>query len=176
MTRVTSAMSLLFAAALSYSSAAHSATLDEQSARIETVIQSITVCVDLRRFDLLKRFYAAEVEADYSSLWGNEPRRLQRAEIGDAWAGFIPGFDTTRHDVTNVEVELAGPSATATADVRASHWLDGDTWVIDGQYVFELEKGHEDWVVTKWTFLLESESGDRALVDEAEARAKAISR
>lgn len=148
--------------------AQHSA---EHVARIQTVVQSITLCVDLRRFDLLERFYAEEVVADYSSLWGNEPRRLERGEIGEAWAGFIPGFDTTRHDVTNIEVEVDRSLATASASVVASHWLDGEMWVIGGRYVFELELTAEDWVVTKWTFLLESESGDRGLVDIAEVRA-----
>ena len=179
MTRVTLALSLVsapMAALLCACAVADTSSRAEESARIETVIQSITISVDLRRFDLLERFYAHEVEADYSSLWGNEPRRVLRADIGDAWAGFIPGFDTTRHDLTDIEVAVAGSLATATADVLASHWLDGDTWTIDGQYLFELEKGPDDWVVTKWTFLLESETGDRGLVDVAEARAKARSR
>ena len=145
--------------------------VDEQIARIKTVIQSITVAVDLRRFDLLERFYAEEVVADYSSLWGTEPRKLMRSEIGSAWAGFIPGFDTTRHDVSNIDVNIDGQKATARADITASHWLDNENWTIAGEYIFELTMGAEDWVVSGWKFVLESESGDRSLVDTAEERA-----
>jgi hypothetical protein len=148
-------------------------TSDEQIARIQTVIQSITVCVDLRRFDLLDRFYAEEVVADYSSLWGTEPRKLTGSEVGATWAGFIPGFDTTRHEISNIEVHISGrnANASASADVIASHWLDDETWIIRGAYLFELAKRSNDWVVSGWKFVLESESGDRSLVDVAEARA-----
>lgn len=146
-------------------------SVDEQAARIQTVLQSITICVDLGRFDLLDRFYAEEVTADYSSLWGTAPRKLTRSEVGPAWAGFIPGFDTTRHALSNIVVRVEGSKATAHADVVASHWLDGETWEIRGKYFFELEKGSTDWVVKTWRFVLASESGDRSLVDVAEARA-----
>lgn len=148
--------------------------VDEETARIQTVIQSITTHVDLRRFDLLARFYAEVIIADYSSLWGTPPRTLTRSEIGSAWAGFIPGFDTTRHDISNIEVQIDGHQANARADVTALHWLDGDNWTISGTYTFDLTKNADDWVVSRWKFVLESESGDRALVDEAEARARQL--
>lgn len=146
--------------------------LDEQSARIQTVIQSITIDVDLGRFDQLERYYAETVVADYKSLWGTEPRTLERSELGAAWAGFIPGFDTTRHDVSNIRVQIDGTSATASADITASHWLDGDSWVIRGEYSFDLIEAPRGWVVTAWKFELESETGDRKLVDIAEERAR----
>ena len=149
-------------------------TKDEQAAKIRTVIESITVMVDLRRFDLLDQFYADKITADYSSLWGTEPRELAREEIGNAWAGFIPGFDTTRHEITNIKVRIDGQYASAKADVTASHWLDDESWIIGGVYSFELEKVSSDWVVSYWRFDLETESGDRSLVDIAEARAQEI--
>ena len=162
----TTMLFLLLAPALSSAQ-----NLDEQTARVQNVVQSITVSVDLRRFDLLESFYAEQVVADYSSLWGTEPRRLARSEIAAAWAVFIPGFDTTRHEVSNIEVHVDGPNASASADVVASHWLDDESWVIRGKYLFELFRGSNDWVVRNWKFVLESESGDRSLVDVAEARA-----
>lgn len=151
--------------------AACAQALDEQGARIRTVIESITTCVDLRRFDLLGRFYAEEVVADYSSLWGTPPRTLTRAEIGPAWAGFIPGFDTTKHDLSDLDVRIDGRRARASATLTATHWLDGETWVLHGSYVFELSRRADTWVVNGWTFLFERESGERSLVDLAEERA-----
>lgn len=143
----------------------------EQAARIETIIEGITHAVDIRRFDLLERYYAASVVADYSSLWGNAPRTLARSEIGDAWAGFIPGFDTTRHTITNINVDIDGDRAQASADVHAAHWLAGATWVISGIYRYEFVREADRWVVESWAFVLENEQGDRGLVDVAEERA-----
>ena len=165
---------LLMVANASFSAESELQDVNEETAKIQTVIESITTLVDLRRFDLLDQFYAEEVIADYSSLWGNEPRLLVRSEVGPGWAGFIPGFDTTRHDISNIQVDISGASASASADVIASHWLDGEPWVIEGHYTYEFVRTAENWVVESWVFVLESEAGDRTLVDFAEERARAL--
>ncbi len=150
--------------------------LDENIAQIETAIESITTLVDIGRFDILKRFYDDEVVADYSSLWGTEPRKLTKDNVGSAWAGFLPGFNTTRHDITNIKVKFLGSKANAISDITASHWLNGEAWIIRGHYFFELVKNTDKWVVKKWKFILVSESGSRILVDEAEKRVKEMNK
>jgi len=165
---------LLLIADISFSAESELQDVDEDTAKVQTIIESITTLVDLRRFDLLDQFYAEEVIADYSSLWGNEPRTLTRSEVGPGWAGFIPGFDTTRHDISNIRVDISGANANASADVIASHWLDSELWVIEGHYTYEFVRIAENWLVESWVFVLESEAGDRGLVDFAEERARTL--
>ncbi len=40
------------------------------------------------------------------------------------WASSLPGFDRTRHEISNIETVVKGNEATATADVTANHYLN----------------------------------------------------
>ena len=51
------------------------------------------------------------------------------------WASVLPGFDQTRHAISNIRVKLFGISATATANVVAFHWMGEETWQVSGIYI-----------------------------------------
>ena len=140
----------------------------EDIAQIQSVIQAIGILADLGEFAAMCHLYDDESSADYSSLWGNEPRKGTPSSMATGWSGFIPGFDTTRHDISIDSVSVAGDVATASAHVQANHWLDGDFWGISGIYDVGLTKKNERWLISTWTFTLEEEVGSRDLVDEAE--------
>ena len=145
-----------------------------EDASIRNTITAVTAFVDQACFTMLERFYADTVIADYTSLWGGSERKLKNSEIGSAWAGFIPGFDVTHHELRNIRTKVEGAKATATADIAASHWLDSKFWLITGRYHFGLILDDADnaWKITNWRFELQYEAGDRSLVDEAEIKAK----
>jgi hypothetical protein len=137
------------------------------------VVSSIPLAVDLARYDLAEAAFAPEIVIDYTSLWGGEPQRMAPAELMAAWRGIVPGFDATWHELDEVRAEVNGDRATATAFVDGRHWLDGRLWRPVGNYRWELRKIGGDWKVTRMTFAMTQEIGDRSVAQSAMARAKA---
>lgn len=141
-----------------------------EEARIAGVISAVAIYADNRDFRPLERFFAPETTIDYTSLWGGEPQRFAPSALMDAWAGLLPGFDATRHELSDIQVEIGDDAATAQAKVRATHWLGDRTWVVAGSYNYELIRADTGWQVSRMTFHLSDESGDRTLVEEAAAK------
>jgi len=90
----------------------------------------------------------------------------------DAWRGLVPGFDATRHELKDVEAQVDGDRATATAFVDARHWIGGALWRPIGAYRWMLSRIDGRWRVTAMTFAMTREVGDRGLVAIAAERAK----
>lgn len=139
-------------------------------ARIETRVEAVAVLVDLQAFGALKPRFADMLQLDYSSLFGGEVEQLSSADLMARWSGLVPGFDATRHALSDIEVELDGDTADASAAVTASHWLDGVIWRVSGRYVFRFAREEGDWRITEMAFLLQKEEGDRGLIERALAR------
>ncbi len=137
-------------------------------AQIASTIEAIGVFADFREFEAICQLYAPVSTSDYSSLWGNAPRSGSPSDKATGWSGFLPGFDVTRHDITVGEMKVSKNSANAIAQVEADHWLGSERWQLSGRYHVKLRKKENRWVISDWTFELESETGDRELVDRAE--------
>lgn len=135
---------------------------------IRRVCAAIPADVDAGRFD--GRGFAESVVVDYTSLWGGEAQEMERGALMAAWRGLVPGFDRTWHELGDVEVLLEGDRATASAKVDARHWIGEEVWRPAGTYRWELRRAGAGWEVTTMTLLLESEEGDRGLVERAAAR------
>lgn len=138
-------------------------------AQIKSTIEAIGVFADFGAFEAMCQLYDDQSTADYTSLWGTEPRTGAPSDMSTGWSGFIPGFDATRHDITVDDVVVDGDNANATARVAAHHWLGDVVWSISGVYTVALRKQENRWLIADWVFTLESETGDRGLVDKAEA-------
>lgn len=130
-------------------------------AAIETLIESIGVFADRSAYQALERLFADEVLLDYSSLNNLPAERKKSKTIMTEWASVLPGFDRTRHAISNIKIELAGEKASATAKVVAGHWIGGDYWQVDGHYQYAFERQKEVWKVTALTFTLDQETGSR---------------
>jgi hypothetical protein len=141
-----------------------------EEARIAGVISAVAVYADNRDFRPLERFFAPETTIDYTSLWGGEPQRFAPSALMDAWADLLPGFDATRHEISDIQVEIGDDAATAQARVRATHWLGDRTWVVAGSYDYALIRADTGWQVSRMTLHLTDESGDRTLVEKAAAK------
>ncbi len=150
---------LLYAIVFISTPAAFAKSADE--AALETLVESIGVFADRSEFDALERLFADEVLLDYSSLDGQPAVRRKAADIMTEWAGVLPGFDRTRHAISNIETRITAQKATATADVVAGHWIDGDHWQVDGRYEYAFQRDDGSWEVTAMTFILEEETGSR---------------
>lgn len=146
---------------------------DPERARIVSTVSAIPLAVDLARYDLAESAFAPEIVIDYTSLWGGEPQTMTPAALMDAWRGIVPGFDATWHALGPVRVEIDGDTATAEAAVDGRHWIDGRLWRPIGDYRWLLRKIDGVWKVTRMTFAMTREIGDRGLAQQAMERANA---
>ena len=151
------------------SSATSSPTIDE--AEIAVIVESVATLADQDDFETIESFYADQIRVDYTSLWGGDSQTYTPASLMTAWAAVLPGFDQTYHAISNVQVDLDGDRAIATADVTADHYLEGLYWQVSGQYEYRFIKQAGHWQITHMTFNLTDEVGDRTLVELAAERA-----
>lgn len=150
---------------------AQASSADE--AAIETIVESVVILADTRNFEALERLYADEVMVDYSSLSGQPAELRSPTSLMTEWSATLPGFDRTRHALSNVAAKVSGDHATARADVVAGHWIDTAYWEVKGHYDYELIRDEEGWRITSMTFTLEEETGSRDVFVPAMAAAAA---
>ena len=153
-------------------STASSQAVDE--AAIAVIINSVATFADQGDFASIEVLYADEIQVDYTSLWGGDVQTYTPESLMMAWASVLPGFDQTYHDIANIQVEVAGNLATATADVIADHHLEAGFWQVTGQYEYRLMKSADQWQITHMTFNLVDEVGDRTLVTLASEKATTV--
>jgi len=172
MTRILPALAVLSALA---SPALAADTLppagDPEEAKVRTLVASIPLAVDRAAYDLAEAAFAPEVVVDYTSLWGGEPATMTPAELMDAWRGIVPGFDATWHELCPISVSIDGDTAVASAFVDGRHWIGERLWRPVGTYHWDVARIDGEWRVTRMEFALTEEFGDRALAEEAMARA-----
>lgn len=144
----------------------------EDRAEIIDTITDIAAGADRHQWDRVRRAFADEVTLDYTSLWGGKPIAQPADEVIRQWSGFLPGFDETRHLVTNHTITgLQGEKATAEADFQATHRIGTDLWVLIGSYRYGLAKVNGGWKISALTMIATDETGDRALTQRAAERA-----
>ncbi|MBE9137438.1 nuclear transport factor 2 family protein [Nodosilinea sp. LEGE 07088] len=144
-------------------------TIDE--AAIATMVHSVANLADQGDFETLESLFASEIQVDYTSLFGGAIQTQTPEGLMTAWASVLPGFDQTYHAISNIQVDVKGDRAIATADVTASHYLGDDYWQVSGQYEYQLVRQPNHWKVETMTFKLSDEQGDRALLEQATAAA-----
>ena len=90
------------------------------------------------------------------------------------WANFLPGFDATFRDLSNMKIDTKDDSTKATVDFTASHWLGEDGfWSVSGVYAFTLKRTDTNWQITSIKLNRGGERGDRAVLNEAPKAAQA---
>ncbi|MEM9739063.1 MAG: nuclear transport factor 2 family protein [Pseudomonadota bacterium] len=145
----------------------------EDIAAVKSAVESVAVFADRGEFEALERLYAPEVLVDYSSLSGAPAELKSAAGLMTEWASVLPGFDRTRHDLSDVTASVDDDTATASAAVVAGHWIDGAYWEVSGRYTYTLSETNAGWQITSMTFTLEDEAGSRDVFGPAMAAAAA---
>lgn len=112
---------------------------------------------------------------DYSSMNGHPAEALTPAQITGMWAAFLPGFDKTRHQLSELSVDEQGNTAAVHFNGVASHWIGSRCWIVEGSYDVTLGQFDNDWQVTAMTFNFERQSGDTGLPVLALERLKTAS-
>ncbi|MDJ0748186.1 MAG: nuclear transport factor 2 family protein [Woeseiaceae bacterium] len=142
----------------------NAAVADTQSpdvAAIKTIVESVAVLADSGNFEALEKLYLDEIHVDYTSLSGGEPELKSPRALMSEWAGVLPGFDRTRHEISSIDVTVTPPRAVATADVVADHYVAGLFWQVQGSYRYELDDTGDGWRIAAMTFNLQREQGTR---------------
>lgn len=139
---------------------------------ISRSITDIAAGADRGDWTRVRSAFADNVTIDYTSLWGDEASSQTADKLVASWAGFLPGFDSTHHMVTNhTVVSIQDGKAIAEADFIATHRIDDNLWTLGGRYHYELEKSGERWLVSFLKMTALWETGDRKLVSSAGERA-----
>ena len=141
-------------------------------AEISRSITDIAAGADRHEWSRVRDAFSDTVTTDYTSLWGGEPVTQPADELVAGWSGFLPGFDSTHHMVTNHAItSMTETDATAEADFTATHRIDDQLWTLGGRYSYELTRADDRWLVTSMTMTALWETGDRGLVGIAGERA-----
>lgn len=175
--------SLLLLAIVSHGvAAAETTSLTQKNNKMETTISQtvghLFAGVDARDWDLVRATFADSVTLDFTSMNGGAPAVLTPDEIINAWAAFLPGFDSTHHQISDIRVNSTDARATVHYHGTADHRLGSAVWTVSGHYETELVRIGGDWKISAHTFHLESQSGDTTLPARASeiAAAKSVRR
>lgn len=142
--------------------------LTQDEAKIRSNINSFSALADQGAYQHLGRLFAPELVVDYTSLWGGELVTTTNVELMKQWAGFLPGFDNTFHELSNLDVVIDGDSAVVNVDFTASHWLGEEGfWAVSGSYEFKLNRAGENWVINSVKLNYKDEAGSRDVLGEA---------
>lgn len=155
-------------------------TMSLDEAQIRSNIQGFATLADRGAFEYLGRLLAPELVVDYSSLFGGQAATVTNTALMKQWAAFLPGFDATFHQLTDLRVVIEGDNALATVSFIARHYLshkqgvDGETgfWSVFGEYEFGLNRFEDNWVINSVTLKRQGERGNRDVLELAPRHAE----
>ena len=130
-------------------------------AMIKTTLEAMAVLADQNRYAALEEVFADQVTVDYTSLFGGTAAPIAAKELMTQWASFLPGFEVTRHNLSNIKVVAGKTSAVASANIRAEHYVVGLFWEITGTYDYKLIKDNGTWKIAGLTLNFKGEKGTR---------------
>jgi len=135
--------------------------------KIEEQITKLFVYTDEHRWDDVKALFAGQVWLDYSSFTGIEAATMTPEQLIDGWSGFLPGFKSTHHQVSNYLVDIDDRRARLTCYGTASHYFPtesgNDVWIVVGTYDFGLTETEEGWKIDRMIFYFKYQDGNTDL-------------
>jgi hypothetical protein len=133
---------------------------------IET-ITNIFEGADERDWKKVKNSFADEVLLDYYSMNGSPVILLPSSKIIEAWKGFLPGFDLTHHQVSQFKVDEQDGIIKVHFFGKADHFINNDSWMVEGTYDVELISAADNFRVNKFKFNFQKQTGDTTLPQRA---------
>jgi SnoaL-like protein len=137
---------------------------------VQSTVARVTHYIDFKRWPELRALYAAEVETDYTSLFGGTPVRQSGDVLIDGWRSAL-GPVTTQHLLGPIDVQLDGPRAEACCQVRALHHVSGapggEYWEVMGHYTFGLVQVDSAWKIARMKLSTLLQTGNGQLLAEA---------
>ena len=144
----------------------------ETAESVRATVVAVAHHVDRKRWDDLRTLFAAEVDTDYTSLFGGEPRRQTRDALVEGWRGTLARV-VTQHLLGPVTLDVSDAAIRASCHVRGLHQVagapGGDLWEVLGHYEFVLTRGTDGWAVAALTLHTFLQTGNTRLLPEAQS-------
>ena len=133
--------------------------------------------LDSRDWSLFRSIFTDEVETDFSSVFGGEPRKVSADRWTEAARRAVGGLAATQHMITNHVITVAGDDATCIAYVQARHYLPNDTGdhtqTMFGYYTNRFTRTPAGWKIRACRLTLSWQTGNWGIFALASARLKA---
>jgi ketosteroid isomerase-like protein len=111
---------------------------------VEDLLTRYATAVDRRDWDRYRSIFTHDAEIDYTSA-GGISGTLE--EVIEFLSNSLSIFEMTQHSITNIDLEVAGDSATVSAVFNNPlRLVDGETWFTGGWYHHELVRTTEGWL------------------------------
>lgn len=144
---------------------------------IADAVKKFATSVDTLDFDLYRSIFADEVDMDVSSFSGLPAEKVSMDEWVEQIRGFLPGFDSTQHVLSNFVIDVSGEDASCVVYMKAEHFVantQGDnSHAIGGFYTFGLNRSSGDWKIVAMTLNVTWSRGNRDVYRIAGERAAA---
>jgi hypothetical protein len=133
--------------------------------QIIAAVNGVAISADRRDWKTCRSSFIDEPFIDYSSLTGQPGGTIKATDLVTMWSGFLPKFKFTQHFITNHDVTISGNKAVSRSYVHAVHVLPyaegGDLWGVYGTYEHELVRTSSGWKVSKMSFHLLYQEGNK---------------
>ncbi len=142
------------------------------SARDEIIdlISNLGLLTDAREWSAVRGLFCEMVDVDYTSLNGGEPQQVSPADLVGGWSEMLDRLEATQHLIANHVVVADGDTATAAANVTATHVAHspsgGSRWVVGGRYDFGLRREDGGWRIAALTLTVAWATGNQAIMAE----------
>ncbi len=146
----------------------------EPQAAIQDVVTRFYAAVDGRDWDGVTELMTDPFYVDYSSFGGDAPSDLYPDVIVEEWQELLPGFDSTCHQLGDLDVAVNGANAKVQCDVTVTHTIGDRVWTVLGRYENTLAFEAETWMLSGSQFIFDRQEGDTELQAEARRRAEAL--
>lgn len=141
----------------------------QQQQRIVFLLRTLMDAADLQQWSQAWACFDEAIELDYG-----EPQVVSPDSIVRSWMELLPGFDTTKHHLTSVEVTVDQQTASSSSHFEATHQIrgapGGDTWVLHGVYEHEYRLTPYGWKITRMRMTPSGSEGNDNLVALARGR------
>jgi DNA polymerase III sliding clamp (beta) subunit (PCNA family) len=138
-------------------------------AEIRRVVDGIDLATDAKDWELCRSYFTGEIFADFTSLAGGEPARIQADDLVNAWKSNLYADKLSHHMRTNHRISLQGDSAEVFSKGYALNILQRDTgsdlWEVWGEYTHTLERTPEGWRCSGMTFTVTHARGNEMARD-----------
>jgi 3-phenylpropionate/cinnamic acid dioxygenase small subunit len=133
--------------------------------------------LDSRDWPLFRSCFTDEIETDFTSVFGGEPRKVSANRWTEAARRSLSGLAATQHMITNHVITVAGDDATCIAYVQARHYLPnnaGDSMqTMFGYYTNRFVRTAAGWKIRACKLTVTWQTGNPGIFALAGARFKA---
>ncbi|SDF61066.1 hypothetical protein SAMN05216464_12189 [Mucilaginibacter pineti] len=135
----------------------------EEGPKIVAAITNLFKGADARDWELVQSVMAPSVFVDYTSMKGGEAETQTPEQVVAGWADFLPGFDSTNHQLSSFKVQLHGHEAEAQYSTTADHFIGSEVWTVIATYQTKLVKENSKWLINYHKINYDRQSGNTSL-------------